>query len=258
MRVPRHLVEARQEKLARILQQRGYLPIAELCEHLEISEATARRDLEALARAKKITRTYGGAIVEAKPRFASFQERQLRAAEAKRRIAFAARQLVAEGSVIYLDVGTTIFAIAELLRDQPVRPLTVVTSSLPVGELLANMDGISVHLLGGELLPRQSALLGPMARRVLPMWKFDLALLSAEGVNRVGIWNTEKEIVTHQRAVMRRARKNVFCVDAGKLGQKAAALLMAWNSTIYLLTDATSETLRKQRIILRSGQHLAA
>lgn len=258
MRIPQHLVEARRRQLASLLQQTGYLPVNELCRRLEISEATVRRDLAALAGEKKITRTYGGAVVHFDRRFPSFKQRQLRAAEAKRRIALQARRLIEPGFTVYLDVGTTAFAIAELLQEQPVKPLTVVTSNLPVADVLAGCEGVRVHLLGGELLPRQSALLGEMGRRVLPMWTFDLALLSAEGLTAEGLWNTDKVVIQHQRAAMRRSRKNVFCVDATKLGHKAAQFLMKWNTTIYLLTDARREQLGRSKISIRPEQHIAA
>ena len=43
MRVPIHVVEARREKLAALIERYRYLPVGELCRHLGVSEATARR-----------------------------------------------------------------------------------------------------------------------------------------------------------------------------------------------------------------------
>jgi DeoR/GlpR family transcriptional regulator of sugar metabolism len=258
VRIPRHLVEARRRRLAQLLQKNGYLPVSEICRSLEISEATVRRDLAALAGQQKITRTYGGALVEKGGRFPSFEQRQLNAADAKRRIAIQARRLIQPRFTCYLDVGTTVFAIAELLREQPIKPLRVVTSNLPVAEALADNDGVNIHLLGGELLPRQSALFGEMARRVLPMWKFDLAFMSAEGVTAEGIWNTDREVTMHQRAVMRRAKQNIFCVDETKIGSSARELLMKLDTTIYLLTDAPRRKLERSRIRIRPEQYIAA
>lgn len=57
MKVPLHVVKARRERLAAMLAQYGYMPVGELCRRLEVSEATARRDLAALAGEKKIKRT---------------------------------------------------------------------------------------------------------------------------------------------------------------------------------------------------------
>ena len=68
MKVPLHIVLARRERLAQIIEQHRYLPVKELCQRLEVSEATLRRDLAALVQAKKITRTYGGRIRAHEPR----------------------------------------------------------------------------------------------------------------------------------------------------------------------------------------------
>ncbi len=247
MRVPLHLVEERRGRLARLLQQSRYLPVAELCRRLNVSEATVRRDLSALEQENKIRRTHGGALGEHASRFPSFLERQQQAGATKRLIAAKAVDRIQPGMKVYLDVGTTIFSIAELIAERPISPLTIATSSLPVAELLAGLDVMSVHLIGGELLPRQSALLGPMARQMLGLWRFDLAFLSAEGMNARGIFNTHGEIVLHQRVVLRRARKSIFCIDASKLGRGAPELLVGWDSGNHreLITDASAQSLRK-------------
>ena len=79
---------------------------------------------------------------------------------AKRRIAAAARELILPGTTCFLDFGTTAFALAEELRRQPPEDLRVITNNLPAAELLTATPGVRVYLLGGELLPRQSVLLG--------------------------------------------------------------------------------------------------
>ena len=82
MRVPIHVVEARREKLAALIERYRYLPIGELCRRLDVSEATARRDLAALASRNKVKRTHGGALAEFNERFPSFHERQASSASA--------------------------------------------------------------------------------------------------------------------------------------------------------------------------------
>lgn len=90
VKVPLHIVLARRERLAQMIEQHRYLPVKELCRRLEVSEATLRRDLAALVQEKKITRTYGGALSEFNDRFPSFRERQSQGAKAKAKIAAAA------------------------------------------------------------------------------------------------------------------------------------------------------------------------
>ena len=52
MKVAISVIRARRQSLARLLENHRYLPLAEVCSRLNVSQATARRDLRALARRK--------------------------------------------------------------------------------------------------------------------------------------------------------------------------------------------------------------
>jgi DeoR/GlpR family transcriptional regulator of sugar metabolism len=238
MKVAAHVVEARRRRLADLLQRRRYLPVQEICRELGVSEATARRDLAALEKEQKVTRTFGGALSEFNLRFPSFRQRQEVAASAKRRLAQRARSLIPPGATCFFDAGTTIFSLAEALRDNPVRPMTCVTSNLPVAELFATIEGVDVNLLGGQLLPRQSVLLGERACRSAELWEFDYGFFSAEGMTREGLWNSRPEVIALQRAVMARCRLSVFLLDGAKLGRVAPQFLVPWESVGLLVTNA--------------------
>jgi DeoR/GlpR family transcriptional regulator of sugar metabolism len=239
MKVPLHIVSARRERLAAWLQQRSYVPLNEVCARFHISEATARRDLSVLAAGKQIRRTPGGAISDSNRRFPSFLERQRLAPGGKQRIAQRALRLIRPDTTCFLDAGTTIFAIAEELQREPVVPLTVLTNNLPVAELLAGVEGIRVHILGGDLLPRQSVLVGPAAVKALAFYKIDIAFLGAEAADGEGVWNTREDVVELQKGLIASARQIILCADATKLGKRAPFFLAPWRDIHTLLTDAT-------------------
>jgi len=241
-----------------MVAQHGFLPVKELCRQLGVSEATARRDLSALEVQKKIKRTYGGAIVEFDSRFPSFTERRDHARPGKEKIAVTAASFIMPGSTLFLDTGTTVYAIAEALCARPVVPLTVVTPSIPVGEIMAETDGIEVFLVAGQLLPRQSVLLGEMAIKSLDFWHFDQAFLSGEGMNDEGIWNSQAAIVAQQKAVLRRSSRVLFCLDDSKLNRTALVFLIPWRDVDLLLTNASPRKLAKAGITLRPAQYCQA
>ncbi len=243
MKVPVHIVEARRGQIAAWMQQHGHASVQAICTAFDISEATARRDLVALERGRQIVRTYGGALAEYNLRFPSFQERRQREGEAKQEIAETAVRLIEPGQTLFLDAGTTLYAIAEALIRRPIADLEVVTNNLPVAETLASQGGVRVHLLGGELLTRQSALVGKVARAAVAHYRFDLAFLGAEGMDRAGLWNSQSELVALQQRVMKRARQSVACLDAGKLGQRAPVFLTSWERVDRLLTNANTSAL---------------
>jgi DeoR/GlpR family transcriptional regulator of sugar metabolism len=248
MRVPRHVVEARQSRLAELLQTHGYIPISEICRLTQVSEATVRRDLEALSRSRRITRTHGGAMADFNSRFPSFLERQSLNSEGKRAIARQAVGLLNQGMTCYFDSGTTIHAIASLLREQPVRPLTAVTNNLHVATVLSDIDGVRLHMIAGQLLPRQAILLGDAACKSVASWQFDIAFIGAEGITHEGIWNTTTDVVSLQSVVARRTRLLAVCLDRQKIGMTAQEFLFAMPKTGRLLTDATAADLERASI----------
>ena len=253
-----HVVLARRERLAQLLEQHRYLPLKELCRRLGVSEATARRDLAALVGEKKITRTYGGALHEFNDRFPSFRERQGEGSRAKAKIARAALALFEPDRVYFFDSGTTIFALAEAFRDHPVTPVTIVTSNLPVGEMLASIPGVQVFQLAGQLLHLQSTLLGETAQKSLEFWNFDHAFLSTEGMDAKGLWNSQAAIVEQQKVVLRRAGRSVFCIDGSKLNRQAPYFLLPWEQVDVLLTDVPNEKLVRAGISLNESQRVQA
>jgi len=248
MRVSKHIVDARRRRLAELLQRHRYLGIADLCKEFDISEATVRRDLAFLEKGKLITRTHGGALADFNLRFPSFRQRRGVGTGGKQHIAKLAMSLLRPEMVVYLDAGTTLFAFAEALRNNPIRPLTCVTSNLPAADLLSEVEGISSHLLGGQILRRQSVLLGEDACASAKLWKFDLALLGAEGMTREGIWNSQPVVVDLQRAVISRSRCKVGLIDRTKLGRTAPQFLGDWEILSGLLTDAPAEALEIEGI----------
>jgi DeoR/GlpR family transcriptional regulator of sugar metabolism len=259
MRVPLHIVEKRRERLRQLIRTDGFLPIADICRRLDVSEATARRDLASIAAHGQITRTRGGALADYNTSFASLGQRAHRARTAKTRIAAIALAQIQDRTVILLDAGTTVQSIARLLLGrQPFANLTVVTNSLPVASVLGGAAGIELHVLGGMFLHRQAVLLGPQSVRALAAWKFDAAFLSGEGMNASGITNSHANIAAFQQAVIRHTAKTFFCLDATKLGRTTPHSVIGWDVPATLITDATPSALAKASIPLPLTRYLSA
>jgi DeoR/GlpR family transcriptional regulator of sugar metabolism len=250
MRVPLHIVEARRERLRELIRRDGFLPLADICRHFDISEATARRDLASIEAAGHITRTYGGALADYNSSFASLGERTKRARSAKSRIARAAVRHVPLSGTIFLDAGTTVLALARLLTRRKNHSITVVTNSLAVASVLGGAPGITLQLLGGIFLHRQATLFGNHAVTALTGTKIDAAFLGAEAMNAEGIWNSHEEVVNLQRAVLHTASRVYFCIDATKLNRNTPHRVATWNEGHRLVTDASAAQLRNAGIAI--------
>lgn len=260
MRVPRHIVDQRQERLRALIRTDGFLPVAEICRRLGISEATARRDLVAVAANGHITRTRGGALADYNTSFASLDERSGRARTAKGRIAAAAVGKFPRRGTVFLDAGTTVQAIArQLLRARrDLTGLTIVTNSLPVATLLGGAPGLDLHVLGGTFLHRQAVLLGADAVRSLAAWDFDAAFLGGEGLDAAGITNSHADVAAFQKAVLRRTAQTFFCLDASKLGRATPHRVAGGDKLGTLVTDATPAQLTAAGVQLPAARLVTA
>jgi DeoR/GlpR family transcriptional regulator of sugar metabolism len=259
MRVPQHLVDRRREELRGLVQNDGFLPVAEICRRLGVSEATARRDLIAIEAGGHITRTYGGALADYNSAFASLDERLGRARLAKAHIAEQAAARIPRSGTVFLDAGTTLQALATALTHRrDLTHLVVATNSLAAASVLANSAGIELHLVGGMFLNRQAALMGPRAIRALGSWSFDAAFLGAAGMDASGLSNSHRSIAEFQQAVLRRSTEAYFCLDASKLGRAAPFRVAPWNRVSALISDATTKRLAAEGISLAPGRLLRA
>ena len=253
MRVPQHLVDRRREELRGLIRRDGFLPVAEICRRQGVSEATARRDLVAIAADGHISRTHGGALADYNSSFASLGERAIRARGAKGRIAAQAAERLPKSGTVFLDAGTTVQALVRLLLSRRhLAGLTVVTNSLPVATMLGGAPGLELHVLGGTFLHRQAVLFGPETIEALARWHFDAAFLGGEGMDATGITNSHPEIAEFQQAVIARSERAYFCLDSSKLARATPHRVTSWRPNIALITDATPAQLAAAGIKSRS------
>ena len=256
MRVPQHLVDRRREELRHLIRCDGFLPVNVICQRLGVSAATARRDLVAVEANGHITRTYGGALADYNSAFASHDERSGRARPAKARIAEKAVAQMPRTGTIFLDAGTTIQATARTLTQRgDLTGLIVVTNSLAAASVLGAARGIRLHVVGGEFLNRQAALMGPRAIKALGDWSFDAAFLGGEGMDATGISNSHASVAAFQQAVLRHAKRVFFCLDASKLGRATPHRVADWSRPTALITDAPAKRLAAAGITLTPSQH---
>src|SRR3954462_6821871 len=98
-----------------MLAEHGEVDVDELVQKLGVSPATVRRDLDALAAERLLTRTRGGATGELVAYDLPTRYKVGQNAPGKRKIAEAASRLVPLGAVVGLCGGTTTTAVASVL-----------------------------------------------------------------------------------------------------------------------------------------------
>jgi len=250
------LREHRFHKIEDALTQKPFLEVKALARLLRVSDATVRRDLEALHQAGRLARTRGGAMVRkteapaangstppATPdaadtldHVASFAQRSNFHAEAKARIGKAAAKLIGDGQSILIAGGTTCYAAARVLRS---RRVSVVTNSLPAAALLGETLGVDVLVTGGMVYPKHDILIGPQLKQTLDSVRAaDWLLLGAGGADEEGFYDSNHWEVEAQRELMARANRVALLLNAAKFERRDMVFVANWKEIDVLVTDA--------------------
>lgn len=227
----------RHEQLLGLLRD-GLTQVEDLAEALAVSPSTVRRDLGRLTSDRKVARTYGGAVVPEAFHERPVGESALVRQQAKAAIAAAARTLVPEEGVVFVDAGTTCAALARLLGAAPPAG-PVVTRGLETAGVLADIEGLDVIMLGGTVRRLSHGLVGPLTDLALDRFSFAAAFLGADAVDPVrGVGEPTLEETVVKERVAARAGRVVVLADATKLAVPDAPAWAALPAGWTLVTDA--------------------
>lgn len=228
----------RQEEIRQFVYERGQATVLELCEQFKVSEATIRRDLDELAADGILNRTHGGAtrVSAAIPEPPIFQ-RAHEYSEIKNGIGKAAAELIADGETVFLGSGSTVLAVAHYLKQR--QNLTVISNSLPVINLLSNVPGVSVVVLGGLLRQSELSMIGHITRQAVAELRADKVIMGIRAVNlRQGLTNDYLPETMTDRAIVQLSSKIILVADHTKFGKVAAAFVSPITVVHTVVTDA--------------------
>jgi DeoR/GlpR family transcriptional regulator of sugar metabolism len=230
------LPHERQKLIVDRIARDGRVLAVDLAEAFGASLDTIRRDLRELAAAGLCQRVYGGAL-PVSAASGTLAERELQAPARKAALGRAAAGLVAAGSVVFIDAGSTNRAIAEALPGG--REVTVVTSAPSIAAALAGRPGIELVVIGGRIHPRIGAAVGARAVRDVREIRVSLAFLGACAVDAgAGVAAFDPEDAEFKRAVAASADAVAVAVTADKLGTAAPFVVMPAERLAHLITEA--------------------
>ena len=231
-----NLAIERQDRIRTRLQTQHVVRVDELAEWLQVSPATVRRDLLELEQQGRLRRVHGGAAEISQPTTEPlFDDRATIATAEKQRIAEAAFKLIAPADTVFLDGGSTILALAQLLL--PLTRLNVVTNSLRVAHLLSG-SGPRMILTGGECRRLSQTFVGPLSRLVLERVQLDWAFIGTVGVSaEAGLTTTDPNEAFTKELALSRASRVVLLADSSKFGVSSFVRFGEAAQLTHLITD---------------------
>ncbi|QCI63786.1 DeoR/GlpR family DNA-binding transcription regulator [Phreatobacter stygius] len=232
----RSLAPRRHAEILRRIAADGSVGVSELADFFDVSRETIRRDLKLLADRGRVDIVHGGA----EGRQASEPALDRRAsenAEGKSAIAHTAAGLVEDGMVVLLDSGTTTLALAHALVDK--RGLTICTGSLAIALLLCRAPEARIHMLGGEIDPREEATTGIDAIEAISRFRVDVAFIGGGGLSPDGEITDYSRAGAEQRAHMiAAASRAFFLVDQTKFGRLTPIRIPHFQTASGVIVDA--------------------
>jgi DeoR/GlpR family transcriptional regulator of sugar metabolism len=250
------LAALRRQRLVTIVDSRRAVRLEELSAALGVSQATVRRDLDALAATGRLRRVHGGAVaVDERLDEPQFDAKTGAAAAEKVRIAERTVELLEQDETVYLDSGSTVLAVARLLHGWT--RLTVVTNSLPAATELAGR-GPRLIVIGGELRATSRALVGPLTRLLLDELRVDRALMGTFALSlEDGLTTTDPSEAYTKELVMQRAREVILLADSTKMGTRSFVSAGTLDRVHTIVTDAGIDE-RLVRSLKRRGIRVIA
>jgi DeoR/GlpR family transcriptional regulator of sugar metabolism len=217
------LPEERKNEILHELNRIGKVKVIDLAKQFNVSEETIRRDLTIMEESGLLKKVYGGAI---KTTFQSgeppFTQRTIVHRDEKAKIGKKAAELVSDGDVIIIDVGTTTVEFAHFIENR--KNITILTNSIPVSAVLAeslNQQKFTgeILLLGGHIDPKQQSISGSLTEKMLNQFNIDKAFISAGGVstkNGVSNYHLHESLVS--RTMVDVSKQIILLADYSKFG----------------------------------------
>ncbi len=242
--------EERWRAILNILSTHGKIRVNELAEEMNVSEATVRRDLEAMQGQGLLQRTHGGAMLTTQPTALeiSFDESQTRLLTEKTSIGKEAAKLVNPGESIIIESGSTTLEFAKFLID--ISPLTVLTNSLAIARELSVNKDIDIMVLGGTLRRQSASLVGPWVADILKHVRVDKAFLGVNGISTgFGLSAPNPFTAESRKAMMSAARQTIALADHNKLGVENLYFVAKLDELDILITDSGASPENIENII---------
>jgi DeoR/GlpR family transcriptional regulator of sugar metabolism len=236
------LAEERRFQIQEILAAHRTVSAKDLCERLNVTAVTIRRDLEALERQGLLVRSHGGAV--SRMSSTSFQpsyDTLLRSnTEEKLQIARAAEQFILDGDTVFLEGSTTVLELARRLAGR--QRLTVVTNSPSIVCELQRSPGVVVLCTGGALLKDTFYLSGEWTQRALSEVRLDKAILGVSAIDtHYGVSTASHDEAQIKKMIIKAAKTRIALADNGKFGKQSFAYVGPITDINILVTDSKTD-----------------
>lgn len=243
----------RDQSILDLLREQDFISLQFLCERLDASPATVRRDLERLEQQGSLQRVHGGARPPSSGAAGRLQgmpfDVNLRSQlNQKMAIGRVAAALCGSGDAVIIDGGTTTFQMCPHLQ---AANLHVLTNSLHIVSALVRQPNVKLAVPGGSVFPEQNIILSPFDDDGLNHFHASKMFVGAAAIGERGLLQADSILIQAERKLMARAQTLVALVDSSKFRSHAGLSLCALEQVDHVITD--DGITRAERALLRKA-----
>lgn len=234
--------EARMGRLIEIVQNRGYVPMKEMADLLQVSEMTVRRDLVHHRLSNQVRNVNGVLVPQGGPQgnlseqdYDLLHETTVQM-EKKDRIGRFAASLIEEGDCVSFDVGTTTQQIVPHIH--PDLSFEALCLTYNVLEQLCRNPRAGVALAGGFYQPLTQLFASEQGVNFIRTIRSNKVFVSAAGVHpTLGISCANPYEVAFKQAMLQSGNQHILVADSNKFGMVRSAYFCDLSDIHMVITD---------------------
>jgi DeoR/GlpR family transcriptional regulator of sugar metabolism len=222
-----------------MLINEGSILISDICQQLDCSSETIRRDLTELEEQGFAKKIYGGAYLPDEfDKSVPVSLRNTFFNEEKTKIAKLAIEFIEEGDTIFLDASSTCRKLAETII-QGKRHITIITNSIDIINCYQKNADERIICLGGYLNLTNRAFQGIQTLSALGSYTVNKAFISCPSVEYdYGLTDNSMEAAAIRKSMMEHSRENFLIADHTKFNSHSTFVISDFSRIKTIVTDS--------------------
>ncbi|AKO45923.1 HTH-type transcriptional regulator UlaR [[Haemophilus] ducreyi] len=227
----------RHKKLLSILEAKQMLSTLEIMELLNVSPATARRDINKLSEQNKLRKVRNGAEAINSCIVQVSEPTTITQLAEKTRIAKMASNLCRDDDSIIMTCGTTMQLLGQQLCGRNVQ---IITNSLPLANYLIEQQHDDVVIIGGQYNKEKKVTLSLNQQKEF-VYAANIMFTSGRSFTTDGLFKTDMIIANSEAQMSSKASKYVVLLDSSKLDAEVGMLFRDISKIDLLITGKEAD-----------------
>jgi len=216
-------INKRQQQIVQWVNEQGRQNVQALALKFNVSVQTIRTDMRALTEQGLLLRCHGEAIPFPNRENISYNQRQIRNANAKAHIAKLCCSQLVDYQSLFLGSGTTITELAKLLHH--FKGLQIMTTNIHAVSHLAQSEGCILTLSGGRVRLRDQDIIGGDAIRFYQRYQADVGIVSVGAMDHKGnLYDYNDDEIMAREALLAQCQYRILLIDSTKSDSQSRCL----------------------------------